>query len=256
MKVRKLNDELKKYYYENNIEPTHKWCRTCEEKLNIESFITKPGQIFGVNGNCRQCEVVRVGIYNQAHKEERIEYKDEYWGKHGPRINLERSDRYHSDPVYQEKMKTEDSVRRKTEPYKKNRNIRRKNRYNTDEDYRTKSLLRGRLTDVVSGRQAGFLRKRACEYGIDWAACIAHLGPRPDNINFYHIDHIVPCSCFDFTNPSHPAICFHPTNLRWALADENLAKNDTIYPELIEQYNLHWIVEYLNLDIDEWNSKL
>ncbi len=36
-------------------------------------------------------------------------------------------------------------ISRKTEPYKKNRNIRRKNRYNTDEDYRTKSLLRGRV---------------------------------------------------------------------------------------------------------------
>jgi hypothetical protein len=102
----------------------------------------------------------------------------------------------------------------------------------------------------------GKKNKKACEYGIDWKACADHLGPRPDDINFYHIDHIIPCAAFDFTNPDHPAICFHPSNLRWALAEENLSKNDTIYPELIEKHNLQWIVEKLNLNIDEWNSNL
>lgn len=255
-KIKKLNAELKEYYEQNNIKPTHKWCKICETKKDINDFSKREGPIFGVIGNCKPCEVIRVGKYTSEHIEERKAYKDKYWIENGPRINKEHSDRYHSDPVYQEKMKKEDSARRRTDKYRTKNNIRHKKKYESDEAYRITYLLRGRLTDAVTRRRPGVCKKKACEYGIDWKACADHLGPRPDDINEYHIDHIIPCAAFNFTNPDHPAICFHPSNLRWVLAEENLSKNDTIYSELIEKHNLQWIIDKLNLNIDKWNSNL
>lgn len=44
----------------------------------------------------------------------------------------------------------------------------------------------------------------------------------------WHIDHIIPCSAFDMTNPAHQAQCFHFTNLRPMWARANLRKSDKI----------------------------
>jgi len=248
--IKILNRELRKYYLDNNIEPTHKYCSDCNEKKQITEFFKKKSwSLFGVATICKCCKYIRDNEYLSVpeNKKHRKEYNAEYFVTNKPKLK-QNNKNYREEN--KEAIKIKDKARRQKNRHKKNEKVNKL--YATDEDFRTKKLMRGRLWNVMNGKK----NKKACEYGIDWAACIAHLGPRPDNINFYHIDHIVPCSCFDFTNPSHPAICFHPTNLRWALADENLAKNDTIFPELIEQYNLHWIVESLNLNIDEWNSKL
>ena len=44
----------------------------------------------------------------------------------------------------------------------------------------------------------------------------------------WHIDHIVPCSAFDLTNPEQQRQCFHFSNLRPLWARANLRKSDKI----------------------------
>jgi hypothetical protein len=44
----------------------------------------------------------------------------------------------------------------------------------------------------------------------------------------WHIDHIVPCAAFDFTQPDQILQCFHYTNLQPLWAHENLSKSDRI----------------------------
>ena len=43
-----------------------------------------------------------------------------------------------------------------------------------------------------------------------------------------HIDHIVPCSSFDFSDEEQQRKCFHYTNLQLLPAHENLAKSNKI----------------------------
>lgn len=43
-----------------------------------------------------------------------------------------------------------------------------------------------------------------------------------------HIDHKMPCSVFDLTNPIHQKVCFHYTNLQPLWAVDNLTKHDKI----------------------------
>lgn len=47
--------------------------------------------------------------------------------------------------------------------------------------------------------------------------------------NEYHIDHIIPCSSFDLTDPEEQKKCFHWTNLQILSAFDNMSKSDNIY---------------------------
>ena len=48
------------------------------------------------------------------------------------------------------------------------------------------------------------------------------------NYGKWHIDHIMPCSAFDLTNPDHVKICFNWQNLRPLWAKQNASKGKKI----------------------------
>ena len=45
---------------------------------------------------------------------------------------------------------------------------------------------------------------------------------------YWHIDHIIPCSSFDFNNEQSQRICFHYTNMQPLSAIDNMKKRDKI----------------------------
>ena len=74
------------------------------------------------------------------------------------------------------------------------------------------------------------------EYGIDIKSIVEKLGEPPQDGKKYHIDHIFPVSAFDLNNPEHIKACWHPSNLRWLEASENISKNDNYDEVLFEKY--------------------
>jgi 5-methylcytosine-specific restriction endonuclease McrA len=93
-----------------------------------------------------------------------------------------------------------------------------------DEQYRVRERLRARLRGVVSGTQT----TRSKTYGIDWQAILDHLGPCPGDPAGYHVDHIVPLSSFDLTDPAQVKAAFAPTNHQWLTTTENLSKSSKL----------------------------
>ena len=51
------------------------------------------------------------------------------------------------------------------------------------------------------------------EDGMDW-----------NNYGVWHIDHIIPCKQFDFSDPEQQKICFHYTNLQPMWGEDNIRK--------------------------------
>jgi hypothetical protein len=89
-------------------------------------------------------------------------------------------------------------------------------------------LIRTRLHNRLGAALRCFSRTgkvmRADQYGVDYAAIIAHLGPCPGPRELWHVDHIRPLCAFDLTDPAQVREAFAPENHRWLPAEQNLAK--------------------------------
>jgi hypothetical protein len=58
----------------------------------------------------------------------------------------------------------------------------------------------------------------------------------------YHIDHIIPCKCYDLSDNEEIKKCWHPENMRLILAEENLIKNDKVDFDLIKKHNIEFLL--------------
>jgi hypothetical protein len=56
-----------------------------------------------------------------------------------------------------------------------------------------------------------------------------------ENIKTWHIDHVIPCKVFDFSNKVQIKTCFHWSNLSPMLIDDNISKSSKIIPQLIRR---------------------
>lgn len=94
--------------------------------------------------------------------------------------------------------------------------------------------LRRRINCALARQSA-----EKCAGLIDVAGCslaelVSHVtrqfsdGMSWENRSLWHIDHIIPCSAFDLTDPEQQMVAFHYTNLRPVWASDNLRKNAKI----------------------------
>jgi len=107
-------------------------------------------------------------------------------------------------------------------------------RYETDEQWRIRKILRARLAAIVKrgmGKKLGStLELLGCSLeefrthiesqwapGMSWDN-LGHVG------DVWHIDHIKPCASFDLTDIDQQRACFHYTNLQPLWAEENQRK--------------------------------
>lgn len=97
-----------------------------------------------------------------------------------------------------------------------------------DVGYKLQRLLQRRIHHALKGRAKSNL---TLEYiGCTKEKLKKHIeskfkdGMSWDKINLIHIDHIIPCSSFDLSDPKQQKICFHYTNLQPLWAVDNLRK--------------------------------
>lgn len=109
-----------------------------------------------------------------------------------------------------------------------------KKRRAEDPQYRCLLLLRGRVRKAFHEYSSTGKIRSSDEYGIDYAAIIERLGPRPEGD--FHIDHILPLSAFDFDNQQHIVAAFAPENHQWLPAKDNLEKHNKYDEEEFIKY--------------------
>lgn len=72
------------------------------------------------------------------------------------------------------------------------------------------------------------------------------IGMSWDNREEWHIDHEIPCSLFDLTDPHQQAVCFHWSNLQPLWAEDNLSKKDSIIGFEDLTINKEFLNRYIN----------
>jgi len=106
-------------------------------------------------------------------------------------------------------------------------------RLKNDPEFKLLTMLRKRILNVIKGKKhyksidllgctvlnARVHLEKQFKEGMTWG----NHGTRG-----WHIDHIIPCSSFDLTDPEQQKKCFHYTNLQPLWAKENMSKGAKI----------------------------
>ena len=158
--------------------------------------------------------------YAKKHKEKIIEYKRQYYLK-----NKE-------GKIKEYKEKNRDKIALSHTTYLMGK-------YNTDIQYKLRSLLRGRLWFAIKRN------KKAGSAVRDLGCTISELkfylegkftdGMSWDSFGEWHIDHIIPLSFFDLSNREQFIKACHYTNLQPLWAKDNLSKNKKFISNLIKK---------------------
>jgi len=105
-------------------------------------------------------------------------------------------------------------------------------RYKTDLNYKLTKILRGRMNMALGHN---WKAARTAELlGASIPEVWNHLekqfqpGMTRKNHGLWHVDHIVPCSRFDLSDPEQQKKCFHYTNLQPLWAFDNISKGAKI----------------------------
>lgn len=140
-------------------------------------------------------------------------------------LEIKKDPQKHND--YKEKRKIY-SINNKDAALKRH-----KNRYHSDINYRLQANLRTRLHSALRGswKNGSAVSDLGCsiEFLKEYLENQFTEGMTWDNYPEWHIDHIVPISCFDLTNHEELMKACHYTNLQPLWAKDNIIKRDNIY---------------------------
>lgn len=196
-----------------------KICTQCEISKPLTEFYRNRNHKDGRSYYCKQCE--RKNSNSENGKAIKKRYKQSLKGK----AAIRRDNTSEKGKLRHAKYEKSAKGRAKDLKYMNKR-------YATDSNFRMKAILRSRMREALKNNKklATLESLVGCtvpelkvyleslfEEGMSW-----------DNwaVKGWHIDHIKPCSLFDFKYEDHQRECFHYTNLQPLWAKDNIAKSN------------------------------
>ena len=105
-------------------------------------------------------------------------------------------------------------------------------RLKTDPNFRLICYARSRMNFFLKGRKSKttmeLLGVPNLEFLWQHLEKQFQLGMTKENYGKWHVDHIIPCASFDFSDPEQQKKCFHYTNLQPLWASDNISKGSKI----------------------------
>jgi hypothetical protein len=203
-------------YYRDRVCPGCKQFKTAD---NFNSFTIR----------CREC----CAKYYQQNKQRALKNNKNY-----REANKQHRKMYAENYYLNKKLgiKKQNKQKRKISEYRNYVNQYNKKRYYTDIKFRLKYVWSGRIHKYLIRRQMPKKFSITELFGNTLDKVLAHIehqfqpGMTWENYGRYtwHIDHIIPCSKFDLTDPEQVKQCFHYTNLQPLWAADNLKKSNKI----------------------------
>lgn len=189
-----------------------KVCCTCKIEKDQALFSKRTKSKDGLRERCKECDKIQC-LKLRDHKKK---YSKLYRAKNRDRIKQSKHDYY---------INNKQKCRNRMREYEKNR-------YHNDIFFRLKLNLRSRINLAIKNgyKSATTEELLGCsiEFLISFLESKFKEGMSWENRELWHIDHILPCSSFDLSDPEQQKLCFHYTNLQPLWAEENLSKRDKI----------------------------
>lgn len=234
-----------------------KKCTKCGKELPLDQFYRrklKDGKV-GYRPECKYCKKIANAAWRQSnpgyiaewyennpnyHTEwrdkniDRERVRRDKWSKSNPDKARESCVKWRRDHPEENRESINRWRKANYDRYKKTSNIRRKERRNTDINYRIKCRLRSAISNsLINGTKR--------DHAIELLGCSiielrdyleAHFqsGMTWGNYgrNGWHIDHIIPLSYFNLADPGQQRRAWHYTNLQPLWAADNIKKSNNI----------------------------
>lgn len=222
----------------------YKLCVGCEQLKKYDDFTKNKTKKDGLNNYCKLCQK----HYREKNKEQIREYQKKYkqankeklflqqtnYRKNNKQKIIERNKKYRLNNKEKIKLKYQQWSNKNREYIRIYKNQQYHNKHKHNIQNRLRSSLRSRIRLAIG-------KGKKCAKTMDLIGCsLSHLrkhiekqfvdGMSWNNYGFYgwHIDHILPCSNFDLTDPLQQKQCFHYTNLQPLWAKDNLKKSNKL----------------------------
>jgi hypothetical protein len=202
-----------------------KKCTKCAQIKVYSDFSKDKKAKFGIFAFCKKCNSIRAKKYRKENEESIKKYREE---------NKEETKHY--GKIYYQKNKKD--IRHKR---RKNNKKYFKNRYETDEIFRTTNLIRGRIRRLFKSKGLTKNKKTLEMLGTTFENFTFHLESQfkdgmiwENQGKVWHIDHKVPLSLAKTEEEAYKLN--HHTNLQPLFSEENLSKSAKLIPEHEELY--------------------
>jgi len=217
-------------YKQRNIKiPEEKTCYKCKKTKSKDCFSKMKQAKDGLQQSCKEC--------CKKYKESLKNREDKAESKACPSCKVLLSSSEFNSFCYSAdglSVYCKECTKKKKTEYLPVRRKRKKFRYDNDVQYKIKDSLRKRIRVALKGKakskatiallgcSVDFLKtylENKFESGMTWENY---------GIDGWHIDHIIPCSAFDLTDPEQQGLCFHYTNLQPLWAEDNIKKSNSL----------------------------
>lgn len=229
----KVNAKNMENYYKLHpkeiIQDGYKRCSVCgeEKPLTTEFFgkLTRAKDGFRAQCNtCRHENYLQNREYNI--KKQNLWYKNnrEYALK-SQKIYKTKNEDFYKEYNKEYYLKNSDKIKESAKRYLYNR-------IETDIGFKILQRCRKRLWEAVKNQRKAARTQELI--GCTTEKLLKHLeskfteGMTFENYGKWHVDHIIPCSKFDFSKEEEQKRCFNYTNLQPLWAHDNFAKHDKI----------------------------
>ena len=211
-----------------------KICCKCKNEKYLEFFGKLKNSPDGLRYDCKECRKE----YNIKNKEMIQEKNKEYYTLNKSNILIKNSEYrilnkekiLEQRQEYRNKEDIKLHIKQKNKEYLPIKKAKIKERRKNDNFFRVSEILRSKFNRAIKRNKYSDFLGCDLQFFKCWIEYRFQSDMNWDNLGkIWHIDHILPINCFDFTNETDIKICFHWTNLQPLYATENISKSNKIY---------------------------